>query len=523
MAIKYIETSSNGGSDSNLGTQASPWETMSKALSSLNNGDTLYVGRGIFPVSTTLYAKNIKIIGSGRDNTFVDVTSTPGAYAIYFWTDDFSASPIEISGITFKGNVTGARCLYIWRKNNPYIHDCSFLDFLTSGVVFGNSTPVTTWATGARFENNIVTNCAPFNNMNSASIHVIGQKNYRIINNQAINPKRNTAMPGALIKFNYTQGGLVEYNNLEVIGNNDGAGWAFALEFWNSNGGDEVRNNTIRGVIDMTGGTFTPGTYTYQTYIHDNIIGFLTAQSIIRHGIYIEGTSKYVIIEKNTISNVTLGVIIYTNNTHSSNNVIIRKNLFNNIGTLASNTYCHGIRQGGTTGFILDNYYIYNNTIVANPDSIAETTCGIQLPSGGTSTNIYIRNNIIQGFFHAPIRTESGGTGTINSLYIQNNNFYNNGDGNDVTYSGITPTNITKTSNIALDPLFVSTTDFTLQAESPCIDKGIYVGLDFLGNSPDIGAYEYVKVDEEPVIVFKGDLCLFDGKIVKYKNKVVKF
>lgn len=51
--------------------------------------------------------------------------------------------------------------------------------------------------------------------------------------------------------------------------------------------------------------------------------------------------------------------------------------------------------------------------------------------------------------------------------------------------------------SFSADPKFRSTTDFSLQPSSPCINKGVSIGLttDFLGKNisgiPDIGAYEY--------------------------------
>ena len=63
-------------------------------------------------------------------------------------------------------------------------------------------------------------------------------------------------------------------------------------------------------------------------------------------------------------------------------------------------------------------------------------------------------------------------------------------------------TNLTEAGNITTDPEFTSSTDFSLQATSPCIDAGTNVGLssDYLGNFvpinliADIGAYEHAAV-----------------------------
>ena len=50
--------------------------------------------------------------------------------------------------------------------------------------------------------------------------------------------------------------------------------------------------------------------------------------------------------------------------------------------------------------------------------------------------------------------------------------------------------------NIDQDPLFISKTDLRLQAESPCINRGIQKFTDnrlqlTTGNTTDIGAYEW--------------------------------
>ena len=59
--------------------------------------------------------------------------------------------------------------------------------------------------------------------------------------------------------------------------------------------------------------------------------------------------------------------------------------------------------------------------------------------------------------------------------------------------------NLVQTNNLAVNPVFVSSTDFHLQSVSPLIDRGLDVGLtvDYdsvaipIGSAPDIGAYEY--------------------------------
>jgi hypothetical protein len=86
--------------------------------------------------------------------------------------------------------------------------------------------------------------------------------------------------------------------------------------------------------------------------------------------------------------------------------------------------------------------------------------------------------------------------GTIDSIYVQNNSWYNCVD--TVYYRGSrTVSNEFFGGNITSNPLLVSTINLRISDNSPAIDAGQDVGLatDYEGNLveilPDIGAYEY--------------------------------
>ncbi len=64
----------------------------------------------------------------------------------------------------------------------------------------------------------------------------------------------------------------------------------------------------------------------------------------------------------------------------------------------------------------------------------------------------------------------------------------------EVNYSNLTmPDDATGDNNIDADPLFVNADegDFHLSEGSPCIDAGTDVGLDYAGEAPDMGCFEY--------------------------------
>ena len=63
-------------------------------------------------------------------------------------------------------------------------------------------------------------------------------------------------------------------------------------------------------------------------------------------------------------------------------------------------------------------------------------------------------------------------SGTINGLHTDNNILYNNANNNDPVFTGNSVGNYEFLNNQKVDPLFVSSTDFHLQATSPAIGKG---------------------------------------------------
>jgi len=145
---------------------------------------------------------------------------------------------------------------------------------------------------------------------------------------------------------------------------------------------------------------------------------------------------------------------------------------------------------------------------------------GISLPRIGTVTNTIIRNNVIKDFDYGPIYGNGSKGQTINILSIENNIFYQNGNNNLPYYvNALTPTNNTTQNNYIANPLFVSTTNFHPQEESPAINAGLTIsGLttDYEGktinNPPEIGAYEYGNL-------FK--YYAYGNKPLFYKGKIL--
>jgi hypothetical protein len=156
-------------------------------------------------------------------------------------------------------------------------------------------------------------------------------------------------------------------------------------------------------------------------------------------------------------------------------------------------------------GSTLTNVYVCHNVFYKNgygwghaqrPDPKGTgMTFGNVLPT--SVSNVHFKNNIIhtsteQHVWIVSIAQFSGISLDYNDYYADGAAAFNeNGDG--YTFADWKTLTSWDAHSIVTDPTFVSTSDFHLQAGSPCIDAGLViagVGQQVLGAAPDIGVYE---------------------------------
>jgi hypothetical protein len=157
-------------------------------------------------------------------------------------------------------------------------------------------------------------------------------------------------------------------------------------------------------------------------------------------------------------------------------------------------------------GQTMTNTSFYNNTCYNSGGSFSSTqradaySAHIMLWSiNGTMTNIIVKNNIFATSLHHAIRIHEA---TYPGLIIDNN-LYNVADiattvaGNFATLALWRADCGQEANSVSGDPLFISTTNYHLQAGSPAINEGVNVGLTrdydnaLVSDPPEIGAYEY--------------------------------
>jgi len=507
MATYYITPSPIGNDSTGDGSIGLPWATVEHATATVtSSGDTIYINAGTYTVSAQPYVeRGVSIIGAGKDVVTINCNHAGGI--LEMWSAAIDNQPsVTVSGITFNGQNLGYNAVSITRRCNVTVDNCNFINFV-SGACYAYD-GYDSLANSPAIYNINVTNCE-FTDctryLAAGSFGMIwhrGVKDYVITNNTVTANYLTGDTAGFLVKGSRNQNVRISGNTLSVIGHNDGTKWAFAIEYNHVLGGIQIDNNTIQGVLDFAGNHCQKGLYDYSLWIHHNTLGHESLSTRYQDCIYLENYSlnssmdmSDVIIEDNTIKNITKGVgfmKVATNNQSHFNRINIRRNTMTNIGIINAGGLGWGITWNGDGG-VFENIYIYNNTIIATTEAGTNPLVGISLPvRNSATTNYRIINNIIQGFDNAPIFTDGSYlTGTIDQLYIQNNDMYQNGNSNNPKWWGVVPTNMLITSNLKVDPLFVSSSNFNLQSSSLLRNAGLDVGLPYSGVAPDMGALEY--------------------------------
>jgi hypothetical protein len=524
------------GSNANSGTIGSPWRNLYYACSHSVSGDVINVGAGIFTeTAVCVLPAGVSIVGVvGTPLTSIIHSDVSNDYLIKAnsavnsnTNGNQSISYIQLEGGSVVTDLVGYGGFITTARNNVSVHHCTIRNFFARGVVFYGgasiwhaSPALTVWNTGNSFHDNTMTNCAKtdYGSSNSSlgCLGLNGQQGMLVYNNYIRNDYRASGYNGFCIKYYGTESlmkGLKIYNNTLIMPPQQAGCFNFSIELWTCAGGLEIYNNTISGEIDLVNcvrdlSNFTDdtgqeyhvpypeGAYTFGTRIYNNILGWNSLQPIGRgdgeFGLRIEMNAVDTYVYNNEFKYLSCCILLNGNNSQNQVNTNIYYNIFHHIGN-SSGTVSKGwgVRAEAPGGNISFNgYYIYNNVISADPGS-GTKMYGITTPySLGTATNIAFRNNIIQNFNRAAI-----GVDPCTNAAFTNNIYYNCG----ASYYGST-SGITLTNNRVINPMFVSSSDFHLQAGSPAINAGILIasspatadlaGLP-IGSPPEIGAYEY--------------------------------
>ena len=488
-----------GGDNGNPGTSGEPWATLAYAVTQASATDTIYMQAGTHTINTTVDVPvGINIRGAGATSiiTSASLTAEWGAI-IRLSSASHSNGNQSISYLKFDGDdLTAAQALWIEKRNGVKIHHCTFINFnylaaywIGNGGDIGNDpyttiTYPTNYCTGSELHDNTITNCSIYSGYGRGAFYLRAHDGMLIYNNTITQNQRASGSNGYPLKIIFLRGAKI-YDNTITLG---GFQWGFAIESFLMEG-VEIYGNDIIGAVDVniTRKNSSGVSYDYGLWVHNNTIGPGDVLAQNYTGVYLEFYNSDVIIEKNQFTYCYDGITFTPRSTNQVERVRISYNVFHN---QQGGYYILGSTDAGT--YYFDRIQMYNNVFDGS------ALWGLSL--FGAWNDFEFKNNIITGtsYYWCGFRGSAA-----DSIYIMNNIIYDNAQSNNVLFEEAA-TNYTNSGNIDDNPDFTGASDFTLQAGSPAIDAGLGVGLitDILGNtvgdSPDIGAYEYDSDPPDP-------------------------
>lgn len=530
-ADRYIATT---GSNSNAGTLASPWLTLSYACSHSVSPDIIHVGVGTFTEpNQCILAAGVSIVGAGVTSIIMSNYAGDNLNSLLRLLSSQGTSVNgnqSISYIKIDGSNRANQSAITTDRSNVSIHHCTIANFYNRGVSFatggGFKEVPSYYASGNSIYDCIITNCGQADNSGSnsysyGSVFWYAQYGFQVynctLNNSALSGGNND-----ILRCSWQSGSRVYNNVLTKPFDNNGGYWNFFSELFYTFGPFDIYGNTFNGNATLDIVDVRPGSGNWMNIYNNHWINpsppiygshgiqsidfedWGAVQNVKIYNNYFKNQAKAVQLD--AIADITAKTLI-SGQVHYEQ-IYIYYNLFENIGNTTNSTPAINIKPewgGGVDATIhIANIYIDNNTIISG--STYKGSSGVLLETCSDMTSIYVRNNIIQGFNSSAILySYNTGTPSGSTHYIQDNIAYGNG-GNNVGFSSVTVSGINYTPSGGIystsNPIFVLSSDFHLQATSPAINHGIHIttpvittdydGVTVNTNTPEIGAYEYV-------------------------------
>ena len=476
------------GNDSNSGTISAPFKTIQKGLDVAMAGDTVFVKTGTYqeyvtfgtsgtvghPIVLKKYGSDIVTIGAQNSNIYC-------IYAI-------DKSNIVIDGINVANsanyNINIPGCTNITIKNLTSTLPIDPQSTIENIILTGSDA---NWGNNIRLEN-VTTTGGDFGILmigNIMGVNVVGG-DFSYASLDGISISSNYA--GSTFPQITVDRVQAHHNSRQGINTQNCSGITIKNNHcsYNIASGIQIEANSNNTVVE-------------DNLCEYNCRGGGLANSDYETGIWIFN-SKNSIIRRNTLRGNQTGLRISSVvNFEAYYNIIVDNNY--QPSTFPTTTNTSGADFRGSSGTF------YNNTLVGN--SASNSFLGSLKVYVDAVSDIVIKNNIIANDgcskdmdFDQP----AGSTIISNNNLIYNANRPVNVQVGDNNYSWSAYKTVTgqDANSVTANPLFISTTDFRLQATSPAIDAGVNIGLttDYLKNAtigiPDIGAYEYAGTSTPP-------------------------
>ena len=400
----YVSVS--GSDQTGNGTQASPWKTISHALSMSKTGDTVCLCAGTYDIAEPIeLPPGVSLEGTGEETVLTSSTLTAemgGQNAILRLVSETGENGAKTDGnqhvshIRFDGAGTATQAIEIQNRNNVAVHDCVIVNFVHVGVGWratdlGDGTPPAEYVTGGRFYNNYMKDNSFYGPDAWGSIYGRGAlfcgglKDFEIYGNTIIEDCRTGigGVRGVPVKFWYYTGWMlgckIHDNVIKRLGSTtfstDEVSWAFAIESA-YHSGMEIFDNEFVGAVDLNAslcGTYDGVEYEYATWMHDNVFGAdpdpkeaYDNATYEETAIILEWRTEKTLIERNMISGYNQA--LYFNVREGVYDFTFRNNECTKLGGNAGSM----LRMDGHGADMrVENFTLTDNLFEGDPDAMS--------------------------------------------------------------------------------------------------------------------------------------------------------
>lgn len=449
----YVDKNNANASNSNSGTENSPWLTIQHAVDIVKAGDSVYIRSGIYAERVDLTGSNGTEGRSGNETDgYITYEAFPGDSVILDGTG-FTWGAGFMSGVYTEGSRS---------MNYIKIKGLTIGNYPAKGIVFDMDKPTPPNSTGSNHI--IIENC------------IIYGSNYGVLidgGDEAVNGEAYQIVIRNNRVFNCVNHGI-------KLMDREQPGYINRMHIYDAIvEGNTVYNNGHRGIHASTGA--------YKITIKNNIVYNNKLQGISTNEIWDS------VIENNTVyangqgpESEDEGIVIW-----SSKNISITDNkIYDNSG--------FGLKFWEDLSNTGSSPTVENNVIFKNHGGGLEISADV---NDGKIYNNTFASNQGTGLY---ISSSVSGHDVKNNIIYQNSNQISPGAGNSYNYNLYFPNvsfSLKGANSLSEDPLFANSqgNDFHLRSNSPAVDSGIDVGiitdiekkLRPQGNGYDIGAYEY--------------------------------
>ncbi len=495
------------------GSQSQPWATLAYAIEKTESGtgNTVKLGPGVFSESGTIKVPvGVSIVGAGVDSTTLTLSSGIGPI-LRFLSYDRTEGDQTVRDLRFDGkNRTIETAIKNDKRHNFTVVGCAFDRFAKEALHIQGDRDhgwkylpqESDFVTGIEIADVTFTDCGKGDAYNGGcgGMLLIGFTKDAVIRDVTMTNQTSYAYG---IKFStacagYNYGLRIHDCTFDIDGK-------FDIELFNAYNGCEIYNCTLEE-ISMGGNKVDPGPELDIRIHHNDIIRSYNHTCI-------ELQMADVQVDHNYIVNGGIGIWSAGGTLEHPDGAVyeVRRNyrIHNNVFTSTPEyrDEVHSINIFRTSAVSGDPgpFEIYNNTFYNVKRAV---TIGMETENwANKACDIQIKNNIIKNAVSGLCYWIKGHADNAVEDVDMRYNLFENVTKEVVAFGG-SISNFTNSDNLVgalgLHETGTKTSPFfeIADAGSPAYDAGVDVGLPFVGEAPDIGAFEFGRED---VVVGRGE------------------